>query len=105
MLRIYIVCIEIVREVRPYAERIGRMDPDLARQLKRASVAVLLNVAEGSGNRAGRRRNSYDIALGEAREMRACLEAAEAIGYVTNVDEGLKERIDRVIATLFKLVR
>ena len=46
MLRIYIVCIEIVREVRPYAEKIAGLDPDLARQLKRASVAVLLNVAE-----------------------------------------------------------
>ena len=105
MLRIYIVCIEIVREVRPYAERIGRLDPDLARQLKRASVSVVLNVAEGSGGRAGRRRNSYDIALGEARETLACLQAAEAIGYVSEVAPDLRDRIDRVIATLVKLVR
>jgi len=53
MLIIYIVCIEIMREVRPYAERIARLDPDLARQLKKCSVSVVLNVSEGSGTREG----------------------------------------------------
>jgi four helix bundle protein len=105
MLRIYIVCIEIVREVRPCAERIARFDPDLARQLKKASVSVVLNTAEGSGTRGGRRRNTYEIALGEARETRACLHAAEAAGYLTNVEPGLLDKLDRVIATLVKVVR
>jgi four helix bundle protein len=73
MLIIYVVCIEIVREVRPYAERIARFDRDLARQLKRSSASVALNVAEASGTRGGRRRNTHEIALGEARETRACL--------------------------------
>ena len=105
MLRIYIVIIEIVHEVRPVAERIGRHDRDLARQLKRASVAIALNVAEGSGTRGGRRRNTYEIALGEARETRACLEAADAIGYVPQVAPELLDRLDHVIATLVKVVR
>jgi four helix bundle protein len=105
MLRIYIVCIEIVREVRPVADRIGRFDRDLARQLKKASVAVVLNTAEGSGTRGGRRRNTYEIALGEARETRACLEAAEAAGYVTGIPPELLDKLDRVIGTLVKLVR
>ena len=52
MLRIYVVIIEIVREVRPVAERIGRHDRDLARQLKRASVSVALNVAEVAPGKA-----------------------------------------------------
>ena len=105
MLHIYIVIIEIVREVRPVAERIARHDRDLARQLKKASVAVALNVAEASGTRGGRRRNTYEIALGEARETRACLEAAEAIGYVPKIAPELLDRLDRVIATLVKVVR
>ena len=46
MLRIYIIVIEIVREVRPYAEKIARLDPDLARQLRRSSAAIALNTAE-----------------------------------------------------------
>ena len=105
MLIIYVICIEIVRDVRTYAERIARHDRDLARQLKRASTGIALNVSEGSATRGGRRRNTYEIALGEARETRACLEAAEAIGYVDRVSPELRDKLDRVIATLVKLVR
>jgi four helix bundle protein len=105
MLRIYVVCIEIVREVRPVADRIARLDRDLARQLRKASVAVALNTAEGSGTRGGRRRNTYEIALGEARETRARLHAAEAAGYVSNVPLRLMDKLDHVIATLVKVVR
>ena len=105
MLIIYVICIEIVRDVRPHADRIGRHDRDLARQLRRASVGIALNVSEGSATRGGRRRNTYEIALGEARETRACLEAAEAIGYIDRVSPELKDKLDRVIATLVKVVR
>jgi four helix bundle protein len=105
MLRIYPVCLEMVRDVRPYAERIARFDRDLARQLRKSSTAVGLNVAEGSGLRAGRRRLSYDYALGEARETLANLEAAEAIGYVPGVDPQLRCRLDHIIGTLVNLVR
>jgi four helix bundle protein len=105
MLRIYIVCIELVREVRPVAERIGRFDRDLARQLRRSSSSVVLNVAEGSGSRGGRRRNSYDVALGEARETLAILEVAEASGYVTSVAPAMRGRLDHIIGTLVNLVR
>jgi four helix bundle protein len=103
MLRIYIVCIELVREVRPVAERIGRFDRDLARQLRRSSSSVVLNVAEGS--RGGRRRNSYDVALGEARETLAILEVAEASGYVSSVAPAMRGRLDHIIGTLVNLVR
>jgi len=102
---IYVVCIEIVREVRPVADRIARFDRDLARQLKRSSASVALNVSEGSATRGGRRRNTYEIALGEARETRACLHVAEAAGYVLSVAPELLDKLDRVIATLVKVVR
>ena len=105
MLIIYVVCIEIGREVRPVAERIARFDRDLARQLKKSSASVALNVAEVSGTRGGRRRNTHDIALGEAREARACLHVAEAAGYVPSIAPELLDKLDRVIATLVELVR
>ena len=105
MLRIYPVSLAMVREVRPFAERIARFDRDLARQLRRSSTAVPLNVAEGSGLRAGRRRQAYEIALGEARETLANLEAAEAIGYVPPIDVELRRRFDHIIGTLVNLVR
>ena len=105
MLRIYPVCIAMVRDIRPYADRIARFDRDLARQLRRSSTAVPLNVAEGSGLRGGRRRQSYDYALGEARETMANLEAAEAIGYVPSIDANVRRRLDHIIGTLVNLVR
>ena len=105
MLRIYDVGLRVVREVRPYADRIARHDRDLVRQLRKASTAVPLNLAEGSGTRGGRRRNTYEIALGEARETRACLEVAEAAGYVGKMSPELRDKLDHVIATLVKLVR
>jgi four helix bundle protein len=105
MLRIYTVCFEMVREVRPYTDRIARFDRDLARQVRRASTAVPLNIAEGCGLCGGRRRMSYEIALGEARETLAGLETAEAIGYVPRVETRVRARLDHVIGTLVKLVR
>jgi four helix bundle protein len=105
MLRIYPVCLTMVRDVRPYADRIARFDRDLARQLRRSSTAVPLNVAEGSGLRAGRRRQSYDYALGEARETLANLQTAEAIGYISSVEESVRRRLDHIIGTLVNLVR
>lgn len=105
MLRIYPVCLAMVREVRPYADRIARFDRDLARQLRRSCTAVVLNLGEGSGLRGGRRRQSYDYALGEARETLANLEAAEAIGYIPNVEPQVRKRLDHIIGTLVNLVR
>jgi four helix bundle protein len=105
MLRIYPVCLEMVRDIRPYADRIARFDRDLARQLRKSSTAVPLNLAEGSGLRAGRRRQSYDYALGEARETLANLETAEAIGYLPSIEAGVRQRLDHIIGTLVNLVR
>ncbi len=50
MLRIYNVCVELVREVAVLVEQIARRDRDQARQLRRSMISVVLNVAEGSGD-------------------------------------------------------
>ena len=54
MLRIHTVCIELVREVRPLAERIEKYDRDQARQLRRSAASMVLNLAEGEGSRGAR---------------------------------------------------
>jgi four helix bundle protein len=95
----------MVKDVRPYAERISRFDRDLARQLKKASASVPLNVAEGSGLRGGRRRQTYDIALGEAKETRSILETAEAVGYVRCIEPHVSARLRQIIGTLINVVR
>jgi four helix bundle protein len=95
----------MVRGVRPSVERIARFDADLARQLRKASTSVALNVAEGSGSRGGKRRHCYDLALGEARETLANLEVAAAVGYMPSVDAGTRRQLNQIIGTLVNIIR
>ena len=104
MLRIYPVILEVLRQLRPVLRRIELRDKDLARQLRRCSVSIALNVAEGMYSRGNNRNARYHSALGSAQETLACLEAAEACGYVAGVDAALTEQLKRVVGTLVKLV-
>ena len=105
MLRIYVVCLRMVRDIRPLADQIAKVDRDHARQLRRSSLSIVLNVAEGSGSRGGNRRLRYENALGSARETLANLEAAEVVGYIGKIPDSLRDRMDHIIGTLVKLVR
>jgi four helix bundle protein len=105
MLRIYDVSLDVLRDVRGLADEIARYDRDQARQLRRSSVSVTLNLAEGSGSRGGTRRARYDNALGSARETLANLQAAEAVAYIDPIDAALRARLDQVIGTLVNVVR
>jgi hypothetical protein len=55
-------------------------------------------------SRGNNRSARYHSALGSARETLACLEVAEACGYVTSVDAALEAELRRVVGTLVKLV-
>jgi four helix bundle protein len=103
MLRIYDVILDLLRQMKPLVATIAEHDVDLARQLRRAATSMLLNVAEGSGSRAGTRRQRYHDALGSARESAACLDAADALGYCA-LDAAVRDRLDRIVATLTKVV-
>jgi four helix bundle protein len=104
MLRIYAVVLEMVGEMAGIAEQIERRDGDLARQLRRAVASVALNTAEGSANTAGHKRQRYQTALGSAREVMACVDVARAMRYIGEIDAGVLDRIDHVLATLTRLV-
>ncbi|HEV3189811.1 MAG TPA: four helix bundle protein [Polyangiaceae bacterium] len=105
MLRIYSTVIEVLRLLRPVIAEIEKHDRDLARQLRRASASIALNVAEASGCHGGTRTERYRNALGSARETGACLDVADALGYVSRIDAALLDRLDQVRATLVKIVR
>jgi len=105
MLRIHAVCIELLRDIRPFIEQIEKYDRDQARQLRRSATSIVLNLAEGEGSRGGTRRVRYDSALGSSRETLANLQVAEALGYPDSLDAELLDRFDRVNATLFNLIR
>lgn len=103
MLRIYSVVLEVLHELQPVLRRIESKDRDLARQLRRCSASVALNLAEGMYSRGGNRNARYHSALGSARETLACLEVAEAFGYVAD-DARLIRELNRIVGTLVRLV-
>ena len=104
MLRIYDTMVDVLCRLRPVVAQIEAHDRDLARQLRRAASSVALNISEGSGSRAGTRRERYCNALGSARETGACLDVAQALGYLEAVDAVLLDGLDKVRATLVKNV-
>ena len=104
-LQIYSVAIEMVRTLRPLLERIARRDSKLADQLRRAAASVPLNLHEGAYSQGGNERARFHNALGSAAEVRACLDVAEALGYIDTVEPRLRDRLDQVVATLYRLSR
>ena len=104
MLDIYIVSIQLCRDVRVIGERVGRHDRNLLDQLRRAVSSVPLNLAESDGVRGGNRRQRRLTALGSAREVVACLDVAEALGYAS-IDAGVRNRLDHIIGVLVRLTR
>jgi four helix bundle protein len=103
MLRIYPFIIETLREIAPVIREIARHDVDLAKQTRRAASSIALNTAEAYGNNGGNERMRFRSALGSAHEVKACLDVAEALGYVDSVDERLRDAFDRIAATLYRL--
>jgi four helix bundle protein len=103
MLRIYPVVLEMLRQLQSPLRRIEQRDKDLARQLRRCSSSIALNLAEGQYSRGQNRSARFHSALGSARETLACLEVAEACGYVA-LDAALGEQLRRIVGTLVKLV-
>ena len=102
----YQISLAGVRAVRPLIGRVQACDADLARQLRRCLSSVPLNIAEGSRSRGRNVQARYSTAMGSAREVIACLQTAEALGYLQA--DGLPaviDRFDHVIAVLFKLCR
>ena len=104
MLRIYGVILEVVGELRPVIQALERRDSDLARQMRRAASSVALNTAEGMYSLGKNRRARYHNALGSMRETLACIEVGTALGYLDSVDDGVVDRIRKIIATLVRLV-
>jgi four helix bundle protein len=103
-LRIYSDAIEMVTQAYEAAEVIERRDADLARQLRRSSSSVPLNLGEGSYSHKGNRKARYFTALGSANEVRSTLQVASAVGLVP-ANQALDDQLDKIVATLWKLTR
>jgi len=103
VLRIYSDALLVCREAARVARVLDSRDRDLARQLRRCSSSVVLNIAEGSASQGGNKRSRYFSALGSIRETRACFEVAVVMDYVAPLSEVELDRIEKVTAVLTKL--
>ena len=104
MLDIYPVILPFVADVAELTTRIAHHDPDLARQLRRASASVaLMNCAETMYARGRSRTACYNISLREMRESYAALEVSVRLRYLPPLAAELEDRIQRILGTLYRL--
>ena len=103
MLNIYPVILSFVADVAELTRRIAHHDPDLARQLRRASASVALNCAEAMYARGRSRTACYNISLREMRESYAALEVSVRLLYLPPLTAELEDRIQRILGTLYRL--
>ena len=103
-LKIYSVVLELVRRLAPLVRVLRARSATLGDQMERALVSIPLNVAEGTYSRGRSRQARFQSAAASARETLACLETAEAMGFVGPLDPELGALFHRVIGTLVRLV-
>ena len=104
-----LVAYEVAKEVLAEIARLSaRWPAHLKDDAQRASLSVMLNVAEGASQppRSGAKRRHYDIALASAGEVAATLDAAELLGRSPAGEvAAAKQRVGRLGALIAGLVR
>ena len=102
MLVAYQVALEVVTELRPLVEQIRKHDNNLAKQLVDAMNSTVQNLAEAEVHRGGNKRAKFDIAHGEANEVKASLDVALAWGYIAD-DLSARAKLRRLLALCWGL--
>ena len=103
---VYVRAQELVGKLPPVLQHIRRRDKKLANQLQRAAQSIVLNIAEGRGNKAGNAELRFATACGSAKEVRAALYIASHWGYIeTRRADGLDAELDRICAITWCLSR
>jgi len=103
-MKIYQLALEMVASVYRLAEVVQRRDKDVANQMRRAAVSVVLNMAEGMYSQGGRKVARYFDSMGSARETTACLEVCVATRLLSQAQVAADlVRLDVIIAGLYRL--
>jgi len=105
MLRIYDEMLVMLRELVPMMEVVAKRDASLGDQMRRAAQSVVLNAAEGCDSRGRNASARFQSSLASLREMGACIDVAVIFGYAGMPDARVLDRIDKIRATLYRLVR
>ena len=102
MFEVQVVAREAVKSVKPILDAVK--DPEVRDQLKRASLSVVLNIAEGNARNGKDRLNRFSFAEGSAREAMEAIITAVAWGYIDEEQGGkVIALFDRVVAMLVRL--
>ena len=103
-LQVYQVSLKLVREIHALIPQLEKHDRNLADQVRRASRAVPLNVAEATARKGKDQAHRYRIAKGENSEVVAALQVAAPCEMLS--EEQVKEPLelaDRIGAMLYRL--
>lgn len=106
-LEVYQVAIQFFALSAQLLESFPKGHSALADQLKRASLSIPLNVAEGAGRMArGEKERFYGIARASAMECGAILDACQVLKVVDDsfIKQG-KASLIRIVSMLTKLCR
>ena len=98
------VSLELIRCLKPLLGAIGKGNPELVKQLRRAVDSIALNVAEGRRRVGGHRSQLWRVAAGSNDEVRACLHVAHAWGLLQQ--DALEQPLqltDRLGAMLYRM--
>ena len=100
----YQVALQMIRSLRDIVPKIRMHNPSLAVQIDKAAPSVALNLNEGRRRIGKDRKHLWRVAAGSADEVRACLDVAEAAGYL-DLDEieHTLTLIDRVLAMTWRM--
>jgi four helix bundle protein len=103
-LDVYRLAVEFQAFVTPLLPKASAILRD---QLERASVSIVLNIAEGAGRRCrGEKRRFYSIARGSATECAAAIDLVAARGLADGpLCRDARERVVRLVQMLTKLIR
>jgi four helix bundle protein len=101
----YQAAIEFLALTARILEQFPRGYGPMADQLRRASLSIPLNIAEGYGKRGGDdRARFYDIARGSAHECGAILDASKVLKIVDDTTYGQgKTLLHRIVSMLVKM--
>jgi four helix bundle protein len=103
-LEIYPIVLQLVRTLAPYLPVLRARSASLGDQLERALISIPLNIAEGAYSRGKNRQARYQSAAASAGEALACLETAEALGWMQPLEPELAALFHRVIGTFVRLI-
>ena len=98
----YTVALDLARALEPVIDTIRTRSSELADQIDRARISVLLNVSEGARRSGLDRRRFYGYASGSASEILGALDLAAVLRYPVE-DQHARALLDRERGLLWGL--